>query len=238
LAQLDATQVLATTHSANFVSNNLQSITGLARISKNNKGVSNLYQVSEEDWQEITDNNKLISQLPSAKSVNPDDLQPDMEAIKYAIYLNTDRASMFFGRRVLIVEGPSEVALIHKLIDDKKINPKLTGCVVVDVVGKFNIHRFMNLLSKLGIEHGVLRDKDPGDQLHVEVNQLIENSRNSFTTAIEEIDPDLEGYLGLPDPGSGRSDRKPQNAIYTYVSGKIDETKLNNFCIIIERLLS
>lgn len=234
LAQLESTQVLATTHSSNFVSNNLQVITGVARIAKES-GVSKLYQVSTADWQDITDNNKLISQLPSA-STNPDDLQSEMEAIKYAIYLNPDRASMFFARRVLIVEGPTEVALIHKLIDDGKINPKTTGYVVTDAIGKFNIHRFMNLLSKLGIEHSVLRDKDPGKQLHEEVNQLIDSSKTSFTIAVDEINPDLEGYLGLPNPG--RPDRKPQSAIYAYVNSSIDHTKLTNFCSLVEQLLS
>lgn len=236
LSRLDATQILATTHSSNFVSNNLQVITGIARITKNDKGISKLYQISDDDWQEITDNNKLISQLPAASSMNPDDFQPEMEAIKYAIYLNPDRASMFFAKRVLIVEGPTEVALIHKLIDDGKIIPTTIGYVIIDSIGKFNIHRFMNLLSKLGIEHSVLRDKDPGKQLQAEVNQLIDNSKTVLTIAIDEINPDLEGFLSLPNPG--RTDRKPQNAIFTYVNNNIDSIKLASFCNIIEKLLS
>lgn len=236
LAQLDATQVLATTHSSNFVSNKLQKITGMAHITKDVSGVSKLYQVNDSDWQEITDNNKLISLLPAANNINADDLKPEMEAIKYAIYLNADRASMFFARRVLIVEGPTEVALIRKLIDDGMIVPKITGCVVVDAIGKFNIHRFMSLLSKLGIEHSVLRDKDPNNQLHAEINQLIANSLTQFTVTVEEIDPDLEGFLDLPNPG--RNDRKPQNAIYAYMNGDIDVTKLTNFCTIVNKILA
>lgn len=238
LAKLDATQVLTTTHSSNFVSSNLQEITGLARMSKDARGISTLFQISETDWQEITDNNKLISQLPSASNINPDDLQPEMEAIKYAIYLNPDRACMFFARRVLIVEGPTEVALIHKLIDDEKIKPKISGYVVIDSVGKFNMHRFMALLSKLGIEHSVLRDKDPGNQLQSEVNQLIDNCKTTYTVGIDELDPGLEGYLGLPPVDPRRSDRKPQSAIYAYTTGNLDANKLAAFCKIVEKLLS
>jgi putative ATP-dependent endonuclease of OLD family len=236
LSRLDATQVLATTHSSYFVSNNLQVITGMARIAKDNKGISELYQVSDADWQEITDNNKLISQLPAARGVNQDDLKPEMEAIKYSIYLNPDRASMFFAKRVLIVEGPTEVALIHKLVDDGKINPKIAGNVIIDAIGKFNIHRFMNLLTKLGIEHSVLRDEDPGKQLQTEINQLINNSKTPLPIAIDELSPDLEGYLSLPAPV--RPDRKPQNAIFAYVNDNVDGTKLIDFCKIIEKLLS
>lgn len=237
LAKLDATQVLATTHSSNFVSSNLQQITGMARISKDAKGVSKLFQISDVDWQEITDNNKLLSQLPSfSNTAVPDDLRPEMEAIKYAIYLNPDRASMFFAKRVLIVEGPSEVALIHKLIDDGEIKPSISGFTIIDSIGKFNIHRFMALLSKLGIEHSVLRDKDPGQQRQSEVNQLIDSCKTTYTVGIDELDPDLEGYLNLPNPI--RSDRKPQSAIYAYASGNINATKLADFCKIIEKLLS
>lgn len=235
LSKLDVTQVLATTHSSNFVSNNLHVITGMARIAKDSNGISSLYQISEADWRDITDNNKLISQLPAATGVNKDDLQPEMEAIKYAIYLNPDRASMFFAKRVLIVEGPTEVALIHKLIDDDKINPKVTGYVVVDSIGKFNIHRFMGLLSKLGIDHSVLRDKD-NKPLQIQVNKLIDDSKTAFTIGVDELDPDLEVYLGLPN--NVRNDRKPQSAIYSYVSGNIDDGKLAGFCATIERLLN
>ncbi len=239
LASLDATQILATTHSSNFVSNNLQSITGLARLVKGPSGVSSMFQINDQDWQDITDSNLLISQLPSFSGVTPaDDLHADMEAIKYAIYLNPDRASMFFAKRVLIVEGPTEVALINKLIDDGLIKPGISGTVVVDAIGKFNIHRFMNLLERLGIEHAVLRDEDhPSNQRQQEVNGLIESSKNSLTTAVETVTPDLEGYLGLPSLGS-RRDRKPQSAIYNYVTSNINSSNLASFCATVEGLLS
>lgn len=239
LASLEATQVLATTHSSNFVSNNLQSITGLARIVKKHTGISSMFQISDQDWQDITDNNILITQLPTFIGTAPsDDLCAEMEAIKYAIYLNPDRASMFFAKRVLIVEGPTEVALINKLIDDGRIKPKISGTVVVDSIGKFNIHRFMNLLEKLGIEHAVLRDEDnPANQQQQEVNNLIESSKNPLTTSVESVTPDLEGYLGLPSVGS-RRDRKPQSAIYNYVNGNIDMNNLSAFCTTVEGLLS
>jgi hypothetical protein len=94
----------------------------------------------------------------------------------------------------------------------------------------------MSLLSKLGIEHSVLRDKDPNNQLHAEINQLIANSLTQFTVTVEEIDPDLEGFLDLPNPG--RNDRKPQNAIYAYMNGDIDVTKLANFCTIVNKILA
>lgn len=198
-----------------------------------------MFQISDQDWQDITDNNILITQLPTFIGTAPsDDLCAEMEAIKYAIYLNPDRASMFFAKRVLIVEGPTEVALINKLIDDGRIKPKISGTVVVDSIGKFNIHRFMNLLEKLGIEHAVLRDEDnPANQQQQEVNNLIESSKNPLTTSVESVTPDLEGYLGLPSVGS-RRDRKPQSAIYNYVNGNIDMNNLSAFCTTVEGLLS
>ena len=38
-----------------------------------------------------------------------------MEAVKHFLWLNPDRSSIFFANHVLLVEGPTEVALINKL---------------------------------------------------------------------------------------------------------------------------
>lgn len=238
LSELESTQVLCTTHSPNFVNKNMQAITNVARVQKNKRGYADFYQISDTTWQDITDNNQLISALPSAPAAHPDDLDPEMEAIKYAIYLNPDRACMFFAKRVLIVEGATEVALINHLIDIGEIKASLSGLHVIDAIGKFNIHRFMKLLECLGIEHSVLHDADaPAKTLQQEVNQLIQDSSNTFTYKIETLDPDLETYLGLPAVGS-RHDRKPQSAIYNYNNNNYTPAQMTSFIALVESLVS
>jgi putative ATP-dependent endonuclease of the OLD family len=236
LGELENTQVLCTTHSGSFVNKDIQHIANMARVQKDARGHSELHQISAKTWTDITDNNKLIAKLPSVSKTHPDDMDPDMEAIKYAIYLNPDRACMFFARRVLIVEGPTETALINHLIDQGKISTKLSGLHIVDSIGKFNIHRFMNLLAALGIEHAVLHDADLSTQtLQQEVNELIMASQNAFTFDIKTVKPDLEDYLGLPKPPE--SHRKPQSAIYNYEKGNYKTTEMQAFCQLVEGLI-
>ncbi len=85
----------------------------------------------------------------------------EMEAVKYFLWLNPERCGVFFAKRTLIVEGPSELVLINYLIQTGKIRTPAGGLSVLDAMGKFNIHRFMNLLGDLKIEHSVLHDADP-----------------------------------------------------------------------------
>jgi len=67
---------------------------------------------------------------------------------------------VFFAKRTLIVEGPSELVLINYLIQIGKIRIPAGGLFVLGAMGKFNIHRFMNLPGELKIEHSVLYDAD------------------------------------------------------------------------------
>ena len=128
-------------------------------------------------------------------------------------------AGMFFAGRVLLVEGPSETALINKLLDDGKL--KLPdGIYVLDCLGKYNIHRFMNLLGNLGISHSVLHDDDENKNEHHELNQLIADSKqDGSTVAIKQLPKDLESVLGVSPPGS--SHRKPQHLLYCYATGPL-----------------
>jgi AAA15 family ATPase/GTPase len=236
LSKLCNTQVLATTHSANFISRDLQSIIGIARIAKDKAGISQLWQISTKDWEEIIDNNLLIAKLPSFNTaLDLENAKPEMEAIKYALYLNSERASMFFAKRVLIVEGPTELALINKLIDDGRINNIISGSVVIDSIGKYNIHRFMNLLGHLGISHSVLHDEDSKTNTRQqELNNLIVSSKNNLTFAIDMVSPDLEGYLELP----AVEKEKPQNVIYNFMIGKYNTKQMDLFCNKVEKLLA
>jgi putative ATP-dependent endonuclease of the OLD family len=130
------------------------------------------------------------------------------------------------------VEGPSETALINKLLDDERLN--LTqGTYILDCLGKYNIHRFMSLLGWLGVNHSVLHDDDENKNEHQELNQLIADSKHSTCTMeIKHIPKDLEKALGVTPPGAPH--RKPQHLIYCYATGQIDNTKLDDFCELVQ----
>jgi predicted ATP-dependent endonuclease of OLD family len=234
-------QVICATHSPYFVSRNTADIPSIIRLQRENGRVQG-FQVSEDIWRGIVDWNQQINAIAQkypnlAKKLSEDDRKPDMEAIKYFIWLNPDRAGIFFAEHVLLVEGPTEVALINRLISDNRFSTVPAGLYIVDCTGKYNIHRFMNLLKCLGIRHSVIHDGDEDKgQHHKEVNRLIQESADKhLTLSIKCIPNDLETMLGLPSPGSEH--RKPQHVLFLYETGGIDIEKLDAFCKMVEECL-
>ena len=108
-------------------------------------------------------------------------------------------------------------------------------------MGKFNIHRFMNLLGELKIEHSVLHDADPnktGDDkvFHTSVNKLIQDKRNLFTQKIHVFPDDLEKFLGFPVPD--KDHRKPSRLLLALKEGKINAAQVSALCKLVEDLAS
>lgn len=228
-------QVICSTHSSHFVSKSTDKIPAIIRAQRES-GVVTTFQIDYERWESLIDTNNVINDIVKkypnlAKKLQSDDSKPDMEVIKYFLWLNSDRSSIFFANFVLLVEGPSEASLFSKLIDDGKINLP-HGTYILDSMGKFNFHRFMSLLGFMGIKHSVIYDDDSEKDHHAEINKLINDSRNSFTIQIQKIEKDLEAFLALPAPGNAH--RKPQHVLFHYSTDKIDEEKLNNLCLLIE----
>lgn len=233
-------QVVCTTHSSHFVSRNADSIPAIVRVLRS-AGTVKAFQIGAAAWANIVDANKAIlaiaAKFPNMeKRIHLDDAKPEMEAVKHFLWLNTDRSGLFFANHALLVEGPTEVALINKLIDEGQIKGSDCGLHVLDCLGKYNIHRFMNLLSYLGISHSVIHDDDSNKSEHLDLNQLIQLSKHAtLTVSVQPIAKDLETLLGIPSAGSDH--RKPQHVLYLYSEGKIDAGKLAVFCTLVEACL-
>lgn len=229
-------QIVSSTHSAHFVSRNAARISSIIRVRRAN-GIVFTHQINVAQWAAIVDANRSIQHIAKkypkvAKTMQADDLKPEMESVKYFLWLNPDRAGMLFAQHVLLVEGPSETSLINRLLDDGKVALP-HGTYVLDCLGKYNIHRFMNLLSNLGVVHAVLHDDDDNVNEHQELNQLIADSRNAnFTLAVVTIPKDLENLLNVSPPGS--SHRKPQHLLYCYAANLIEPAMLDQFCNMVQ----
>ena len=103
-------------------------------------------------------------------------------------------------------------------------------------MGKYNIHRFINLLIHLGVPHAVIFDDDNHKNEHKEINQLIEYTKHAeLTLAVNRIPDDLEAMLGMPSAASDH--RKPQHVLYQYDIGKIDASKIQELCSLIDTCL-
>jgi predicted ATP-dependent endonuclease of OLD family len=225
-------QIISATHSSHFVSRNAERIPSIIRLQRI-KGIVNSFQIKTEDWNKIVDANhaiKLIAdKYPKVKNkMYEDDLKPEMEAVKYFLWLNPDRASIFFANTVLLVEGQSETALVNKLLDDGKLSLP-HGTYALDCLGKYNIHRFMNLLGAFGIRHAVIHDDDDNENEHKELNRLIADSTiHGFTISIKQIEKNLETLLSIPSAKAPH--RKPQHILYCYTSNSIKPDKIKAFC--------
>ncbi len=231
-------QILCSTHSPSFVSKAVEDIPSIIHLEKNS-GLVNIYQIGNEQLENIFITNlkliKILEKYPGPqKKLSEEDSSREINLIKYFMSLSPDRASAFFSELVLLVEGPSEVNLINKLFEEEKIISR-KNVYVFDCLGKYNIHRFMNLFNKMGIHHSVLYDGDNERDEHKEINDLIESSRNSFTLKTKKFPIDLEDSLGVEK--IQESHKKPQHLMYLYINQKIDEEKLNNFIKIIQELI-
>lgn len=218
-------QVLCTTHSPHFVSRCMNELQAIIRVSRS-EGIVSVHQVSEKRLKEIFEEN--MAQPESKKAI----LDLEAEGIRYAMWLDSRRASAFFSNNVLLAEGPTETAFITRLQDDGKIPGNI---FVLDCFGKFNVHRFMAILDSLGISHAVLIDSDQGKNDHAEWNEFILSRRCSLTKDVVFLDKDLETFLGVDKPANER--QKPLALLMKYAKGGIAEVKVQKFCrLVVEAL--
>lgn len=233
-------QVVCSTHSPHFVSKNTANIPSLIRL-KRTGAIMDTCQISKDMWAKIVEANQVINAIATkwpkmAAKLAGDDQMPEMEAVKNFLWLNPDRCGMFFANHVLLVEGTAEQALINKMIDDGKVRFADCGLYVLDCLGKYNIHRFMNLLGALGIPHSVLHDDDLEAQEHEDLNELIIQTRHrDLTSNVTTIPGNIEKLLGVPPANSPH--RKPQHLLFLYEIGKISTGNLDKFRDLVEACL-
>lgn len=234
LASTNTAQVLITTHSPQFATHNVGDLPALCRLHRDGC-VSKAFQITGPELDAILSSNQadIATWVAAGIKVDQDDLQTDMEGIKYALWLDAKRCAAMFAERVLLVEGPTETALLSYLYD----NDQLTCCrgiYVVDTIGKYNIHRFMRLFGHLGIKHYALYDGDNGK--HAPVEATILAAANKFTGGLDSFPSDIEEFLGVPR--ANKPHRKPQHMMMQIASGKVNTEKLQALVQKIEKLVS
>ena len=159
------------------------------------------------------------------------------EAIRYLLWLNSERCCAFFADVVLICEGASEKAFIDYLIKNVWTGFRDKRLYILDSMGKFNIHKYMNLFKELGVTHSVLADKDENANYHEYVNSFIVGQKNEYTKSIDFFDKDIETFLGIPYPPNNRNDKKPLNILWHYSKEKVSKNKVDDLKVKIEKLL-
>lgn len=257
LGDIEGQQVLISTHSPIFVGKAADDLGQLIRVVKPD-GVSNIYQLPKAKLNgllhdggdllralqafvadpAVVDEKKRAARGLIAAPPTEDDACQN-EQFSYQMWLDSDRASMFFADRVLVVEGATERALINYLIATKWGDFHQYRIFVADALGKFNFHRFMGLLEAFGITHGVLLDDDQHRGHHAAINELVVQRSNGFTLAAPQLfSENLEAFLGLPHPLPHEAHRKPLEVLKAVSDGRLTVEKVAELKRIIEYALA
>lgn len=220
-------QVMVSTHSAQFVGKRVASLPSVCKLHRMDKETT-CGQITCGELDHVLNEN-LVAARAFGNDQEPDfdeQVQVAREAIKYFLWLDSERSSLFFARHVLVCEGPTEKVFFDYLADTDWHFLRKNRVYVLDSIGKFNIHRFVNLLSQLKIPHSVIFDGDADRGRHAKWNQIITGSKTAYTTGLYQFDVDLEAYLGVEKPQGNRSDLKPLNMITQFVEGSIPNAKI------------
>jgi len=245
-------QVVITTHSSTFAGKAAEQIGQLVRIQRTN-GSSRAFQPRGGQINAIFEQGgELLAALttfvadpsvpdPAKKRAKAMIAQPPQahiaeqeERFRFQLWLDGERASLFFADRVLLVEGATERALFNYLLANDWHDLTPYRVCVIDALGKFNFHRYMALLDAYGIPHGVMLDDDNGKDIHGAVNDLIEACATPATLATPvKFKGCLEDFLGIPVPD--RDDKKPVEIMKAVTGGAIDPARLQalreQFCV-------
>ena len=138
-------QILSSTHSAIFVSKNIETLPSLLKVVRNN-GESKVYQINKKELNSLFDQNNSMFKMFSEKlsdSATPQDVKDEInrrslgsitsneelkleeEALKYFLWLDNERSCSFFAKHVFICEGATEKIFLDHLINTKWIDLKI-----------------------------------------------------------------------------------------------------------------
>lgn len=244
LGQESEHQVIITSHSPIFVGKSSDAMGQICKVQKES-GVSYTYQLKSNQMESLLKSggdfllalksyvqDPQLDQVKKSKaealinSAPSQEISSQHEKFRFQMWLDSDRSSMFFADKVILVEGATEKALFNYLLANQWHDLTVERIAVVDALGKFNFHRFMNLFKVYGIRHGIMFDNDNEKNEHAAVNQFIRDKKNSFTLADPfEFTNCLEKHMGLELPG--RDDQKPLHILQKLEDGSIPSGKLD-----------
>ncbi len=237
LSLQDDQQVIATSHSSKFVSKQITNLPGLVRVQKN-RTCTETHQLGDETLATMLDDNLAPARL-LGEDKNPDfdeDEKISEEMLHYFLWLDSERSEAFFAKHVIICEGASEKVFLDYLVDKRWADLRERHVYFLDALGKYNIHRFMHLLTALGIRHSVIHDKDEDKKNHAVWNSCIAKSKSSCTSAVHIFPGELEDFLCVPK--AQRPNLKPMNVIKRYNAGEISAERIAELEAIVRGQLS
>lgn len=240
----DGQQVMITSHSPIFVGKVADDLCQIVRARRDG-GITALGQISRAVAKDvfaeglafkkcleafvhdasIPEQQKNEAKKLLADAQNDDEISVQEERFRYQLWLDSERAAMFFADRVLLVEGATEKALFGWLLARDWHDLTSHRIAVVDVMGKFNFHRYTALLEQFGIAYGLMLDDDQDKHHHKAVNEMLRNQIGLCRLAPAMFIPThMESFLGMALPG--RNDQKPVQILRELEAAGVEAEKL------------
>ena len=127
-----------------------------------------------------------------------------------AYWINPDRGELFFGRKVVLVEGETEKAILPFLAS--KLGCYDPSVSIIECGSKHNLPLYLKILNAFDLHYLVIHDKDPvpdpipedwGEekirekQRTFELNAMIAAMINPDLGNVQVFSPDFEGAAGV-----------------------------------------
>ena len=198
-------QVIVTTHSPQLVSQDIMDLKGIIR--------------TERDGPETKIHQNKI----------PDS---ELQLAKNMVYFDRPRSDIFFAKKVILVEGPTEYMLYNYLCRRGDLPNSLTQNVtLIETVGKWSMPYFLKVLNNYNIRHAVLYDQD-GDPNRQD-NQDVKAEFSTLTDYSYIWPMDIETFCGIKKQGNPAI-----NIINKFEDGTIPKQKQDEVVQVFKDLLT
>ena len=190
IAATSGHQIFLCSHSTHFV--NLDQYQSIAIVVKNQPNEGTLIKQCTRDLFE------------------GDDSKDKKDRFHMAFWINPDRGELFFARKVVLVEGETEKAILPFLA--MKLGCFDPGVSIIDCGSKHNLPLYITILNGFQLHYYVIHDEDPlpdpipveWDEDKIREKRRIFNLNNTIANLIDRnigsfymLSPDFEGLSGV-----------------------------------------
>lgn len=152
-------------------------------------------------------------------------------------FFNPDKNELFFAKKAVLVEGPTEKAVLPLLA--RRIDVFKHAVSIIDCGSKFNLTLFMEVLNAFRIPYIVIHDEDPIDpdlqpggtryhpdrlaeaQRAFEENKKIKDACDASVGKVKSIPGEFENILGISRSQTEKLS-KPFVAVQKYVDENVE----------------
>lgn len=236
LSNIPNNQILLTSHSPYFV-NNIENYSQIKVVSLNNN-VSKVKEIEHAEIDSICQTNGQLMAEAHVAHINgnwqPHELIAkatqiaDEDELRYLLWMDPIRANVFFSKKVILVEGPTEKAFLSFILNNQAgdlYGQETSDIAVIDVVGKYHFYKFANLLNHLDISTWIIYDGDNDAQSrvmsHQKLNQyIVQLKTDNIIVDCLRLNPSLEEHIGLT-----KDRNKPDISIYKKLMSNEDNCR-------------